>query len=225
MDVLLIEDDPKTALFVTEGLQEHGYVVHWAATGADGLAQARRADHELLVVDRMLPVMDGMKVVRTLRAEGFETPALFLTTMSDLNARVEGLEAGADDYLTKPFALTELVARIGALIRRTRRPQIDRTRLRVGALEIDLLGRTITRDGKPIELQQQELRLLEYLMQNAGRPVTRAMLLENVWNLTFDPRSNIVESHISRLRSKLDYGFSSSMIHTVRGVGYVVRAD
>lgn len=225
MDVLLIEDDPKTALFVTEGLQEHGYVVHWAATGADGLAQARGADHELLVVDRMLPVMDGMKVVRTLRAEGFETPALFLTTMSDLNARVEGLEAGADDYLTKPFALTELVARIGALIRRTRRAHIDRTRLRVGALELDLLGRTTTRDGKPIELQQQELRLLEYLMQNAGRPVTRAMLLENVWNLTFDPRSNIVESHISRLRSKLDYGFSSSMIHTVRGVGYVIRAD
>ena len=225
MDILLVEDDPKTALFVTEGLQKESFAVHWAATGMDGLMQCRKGMHAALIVDRMLPGLDGLSLVKTLRGEGCETPALFLTTMSDLNARVEGLEAGADDYLTKPFAIPELKARINALIRRTQRNRGEGLHLRAGALELDLAARRATREGRVIDLQQQELRLLEYLMRNAGRTVTRKMLLENVWDIEFDPRSNIVESHMSRLRSKMDLGFSRSMIHTVRGEGYVLRAD
>ena len=225
VDILIVEDDPKTALYVTEGLQEHGHLVHWAMTGLDGLSQAHRGIHGLLIVDRMLPSLDGLSLVKRLRDEGCTIPAVFLTTMSDLNARVEGLNAGADDYLTKPFAISELLARINAVSRRTRRGADERTRLRVGRLEIDLRNRTAKREGKTIDLQLQEFRLLEYLAHNAGRTVTRSMLLENVWDLDFDPRSNIVESHISRLRSKLDRGFSSSMIHTVRGEGYVIRAN
>ena len=225
MDVLLVEDDPKTALFVTQGLEKDDFVVHWAATGMDGLVQSRRGGHRLFIVDRMLPGLDGLSLVKTLRAEGCETPTLFLTTMDDLNARVEGLNAGADDYLTKPFALPELLARMNALIRRSGHGRSGLTRLRVGSLEIDLVARQATREGKAIDLQMQELKLLEYLMRNAGRTVTRAMLLENVWELTFDPRSNIVESHISRLRTKLSRGFVTGMIQTIRGEGYVIRPD
>jgi two-component system OmpR family response regulator len=225
MDILIVEDDPKTALYVTEGLQEHGHVIHWASTGPDGLAQAHRGIHSLLIVDRMLPSLDGLSLVKRLRDEGFASPVLFLTTMSDLNARVEGLNAGADDYLTKPFAISELVARINAVSRRASHGAAVPARLRVGRLEINPLNRTASREGKPIDLQLQEFRLLEYLMQNAGRIVTRGMLLEHVWDLNFDPRSNIVEAHISRLRAKIDRGFSTGMIQTVRGEGYVVRPD
>lgn len=224
MDVLLVEDDPETALYVTEGLHKQGQTVHWAPTGKDGLHQARHRGYGLLIVDRMLPGMDGMSLVRLLRAEAFDTPILFLTTMSGLDDRVDGLNAGADDYLTKPFALAELVARVNAIVRRaTQRPAS--THLRAGSLEIDLLARTVTRDGQDVDLQPQEFKLLEYLVQNVGRTVTRTMLLENVWNLDFDPGTNIVESHMSRLRSKVDRGFAIEMIRTVRGFGYVLCAQ
>jgi two-component system, OmpR family, response regulator len=225
MQILLIEDDPKAALHITEGLQKHDHVVRWAATGADGLAQARNCDHGLFIVDRMLPALDGLTLVKKVRERGSDVPILMLTTMSDLDDRVEGLEAGADDYLTKPFALAELLARISALTRRTHRLGNTQAALRLGALELDRFRRIVTREGKEIDLQHQEFKLLEYLLQNAGRIVTRTMLLENVWDLRFDPRSNIVESHMSRLRSKLDRGFATEMIQTVRGAGYLIRAD
>ena len=227
MQILLVEDDPKAALYVTQGLNKHDHVVFWAATGADGLVQARQRNLNLAIVDRMLPSVDGLSLVKQLRSEGSIVPILMLTTMSDLDDRVEGLDAGADDYLTKPFALVELLARVNALMRRTDRlgGEAAATQLRVGSLVMDRIRRRVTREGKPIELQHQEFKLLEYLAQNAGRVVTRAMLLEGVWNLGFDPRSNIVESHISRLRSKIDHGFVKEMIQTVRGAGYMIRAD
>lgn len=221
MDILLVEDDPETALYVTEGLHKLDQIVHWAPTGKDGLHQARMRTHALLIVDRMLPGMDGLSLVRMLRAEGGDTPVLMLTTMSGLDDRVDGLNAGADDYLTKPFAMVELVARVHAIVRRIHRNGAP-TRLKAGTLEMDLLQRTVTRDSQKVELQPQEFKLLEYLMQNAGKTVTRSMLLENVWKLEFDPGTNIVESHMSRLRSKVDRGFPTEMIRTVRGHGYVV---
>jgi two-component system OmpR family response regulator len=224
VNILLVEDDPETALYVTEGLQKHGHEVHWAPTGKDGLHQAQSRVYGLLIVDRMLPGMDGMSLVRLLRNEAFDTPIMFLTTMSGLDDRVEGLNSGADDYLTKPFALSELTARVNAIVRRTSRSNVT-TRLRTGSLDMDLLARSVTRDGHKIELQPQEFKLLEYLAQNANRTVTRTMLLENVWNIEFDPGTNIVESHISRLRSKIDRGFNSEMIRTVRGCGYVLCAQ
>lgn len=223
MEILLIEDDTETALYVTEGLQKLGHVVHWAPTGPDGLHTARHKSFALLIVDRMLPGLDGLTLVRTLRDEGGDTPILFLTTMSGISDRVEGLRSGADDYLTKPFALAELQARVAAIARRlaTVAPALQ---LRVGGLELDLVARHATREGKRIDLQPQEFKLLEFLAHNAGRVVTRAMLLENVWNLDFDPGTNIVESHMSRLRGKLDRGYGSEMIRTVRGVGYTLSA-
>jgi len=223
MQILLIEDDAETALYVTEGLQKQGHVVHWAPTGPDGLHTARHRDFGLLIVDRMLPGMDGLTLVRALREEGSDTPILFLTTMSGISDRVEGLRSGADDYLTKPFALVELQARVAAIVRRigSAAPALQ---LRVGALDLDLVARHASREGKRIDLQPQEFKLLEFLAQNAGRTVTRAMLLENVWNLEFDPGTNIVESHMSRLRAKIDRGFPSEMIRTVRGAGYMLSA-
>jgi two-component system OmpR family response regulator len=223
---LVIEDDPQTALYVTEGLQELGHIVSWAATGPDGLFQASHDEYGLIIVDRMLPGLDGLTLVRQLRSIPVHTPVLFLTTMDGLDARVEGLEGGGDDYLTKPFAMAELVARANALIRRSQRfADAAPTRLRVGSLEMDLLAREVTRAGQKIELQQQEFRLLEYLMQNSGRTVTRSMLLEKVWGLDFDPGTTVLESHISRLRAKVDRGFDGEIIHTVRGSGYVLRAN
>lgn len=223
MEILLIEDDPEAALYVTEGLQKQSHEVHWAPTGRDGLHQAQSNAYGLLIVDRMLPGMDGLSLVRLLRAGSFDTPILFLTTMSGLDDRVDGLNVGADDYLTKPFALTELVARVNAIVRRSIRGQ-KVTRLRAGTLEMDLLNRSVTRDGQKIDLQPQEFKLLEYLAQNANRTVTRMMLLENVWNLDFDPGTNIIESHMSRLRAKVDRRFATEMIRTVRGCGYVLCA-
>jgi len=221
--LLLIEDDPETAGHIVHALAGHGHAVESVDNGTDGLARARCGDHAALIVDRMLPGMDGLSLVRQLRAEGHQTPVLFLTTMSGLDDRVEGLEGGADDYLVKPFAFAELLARVNAITRRA--DGAEPTRLRLADLEIDLIRRTATRDGKAIELQPQEFRLLEFLLRNAGRVVTRTMLLENVWDLHFDPRTNIVETHLSRLRSKVDRGFGTELIHTLRGVGYVLRAD
>ncbi|HEX4860822.1 MAG TPA: response regulator transcription factor [Rhizomicrobium sp.] len=222
---LVIEDDPRAALYVTEALQGAGHVVHWAATGQDGFIQARTGKFALLIVDRMLPGLDGLTLVRNLRAARIDAPVIFLTTMDDLDARVEGLEAGGDDYLPKPFAIAELVARSHALIRRARKGGGARqTILSAGEMQLDLIARTATRNGISIDLQPQEFKLLEYLVQNAGRAVTRMMLLENVWGLDFDPGTTVVESHMSRLRAKIDRGFESETIHTVRGTGYVLRA-
>lgn len=224
---LIIEDDPVTALYVTEGLRAEGHTVYWAPTGPDGLAQARAGDCSLIIVDRMLPGLDGLTLVKTLRDGNVRTPVLFLTTMDDLDARVEGLNAGGDDYLTKPFAISELLARANAVMRRSAHADgaAPATRLRVGSLEMDLLARSVSRDGRVIELQQQEFKLLEYLMGHAGRVVTRTMLLEQVWGLNFDPGTNVVESHMSRLRSKVDRGFAVELIRTIRGSGYVLGAD
>jgi two-component system OmpR family response regulator len=224
---LIVEDDPVTALYVTEGLRSLGHTVHWAPTGPDGFEQARQGDCTLIIVDRMLPGLDGLSLVKQLRERNIQTPVLFLTTMDDLDARVEGLNAGGDDYLTKPFAISELLARANAIIRRQNHFEDTsaQTRLRVGELEIDLLSRTVLREGREIDLQQQEFKLLEYLMRNAGRVITRTMLLEKVWELNFDPGTNVVESHMSRLRSKVDRGFATEMIRTIRGAGYVLSPD
>jgi len=220
--LLLIEDDRETAAFVAQALEDRGHDVETVSDGSAGLERALADQHDALIVDRMLPGIDGLSLVRRLRAQGKRVPILILTTMSGLNDRVEGLEGGADDYLVKPFAAEELVARVNAIVRRTAG---ETTRLSAFDLELDLLRRTVFRGGRVIDLQPQEFRLLEYLVRNSGRVVTRTMLLENVWDLQFDPRTNIVETHMSRLRGKVDRGFSIELIHTVRGEGYILRAD
>jgi two-component system OmpR family response regulator len=222
MDILLIEDDLQTQDHVVSSLEAEGHSVTSAAAGDRGLQYALEHDYAAIIVDRMLPGMDGISLVKELRQHGKQTPILILTTMDGIDDRVEGLEAGADDYLVKPFALSELLARVHALTRRAARVS---TRISACGLEMDLIGRTVTRDGKPVDLQPQEFRLLEYLLRNAGRVVTRAMLLEHVWDLHFDPRTNIVETHMSRLRAKIDRGFGTETIRTVRGAGYVIRAN
>lgn len=224
MKILLIEDDPRTSEYVANGLREHGHVVDHTASGRDGLFLASRGGHDIMVIDRMLPSFDGLAIVKTIRAAGIKAPVLLLTTLGGVNDRVEGLEAGADDYLTKPFAFAELHARVNALARRP--PLADEVAvLRVGDLELDRLKRTVTRSGKRIELQPQEFKLLEYLMRNAGQVVTRTMLLENVWEFHFEPHTSVVETHISRLRAKVDRDFDEELIHTVRGSGYSLRAS
>ena len=222
MKVLLIEDDLKTSAFVKRGLEEHGHVVDTAASGRDGLFLAAGEPYDVMIVDRMLPGLDGLGIVKTVRAAGVTTPVLFLTTMGGIEERVEGLETG-DDYLVKPFAFAELLARINALARRPPMGQAP-TVLRVADLEMDLIGRKVRRAGREIDLQPREFRLLEYLMRNAGRVVTRTMLLEHVWEFHFDPTTNIIETHISRLRSKIDRGFDAVLLETVRGSGYLLRA-
>lgn len=225
MKILLIEDDREMADDIVHALRGHGHDVDVIRDGTEGLARARAGGHAALIVDRMLPGLDGLSLVRALREDGNHTPALFLTTMSGLDDRVQGLEGGGDDYLTKPFAFAELLARVNAITRRGNRDDGEPTRLALADLEMDLIRRTVHRGGKAVELQPQEFRLLEYLLRNTGRVVTRTMLLENVWDLHFDPRTNIVETHLSRLRSKVDRGFTMELIHTLRGVGYVLRAD
>jgi two-component system OmpR family response regulator len=222
MKVLLIEDDVKTSAFVKRGLAEHGHVVDTAASGRDGLFLAAGEPYDVMIVDRMLPGLDGLGIVKTVRAAGVRTPVLFLTTMGGIEERVEGLEAG-DDYLVKPFAFAELLARINALARRPPMAQVP-TVLKVADLEMDLISRKVRRAGQEIDLQPREFRLLEYLMRNAGRVVTRTMLLEHVWEFHFDPTTNIIETHISRLRSKIDRGFDAVLLETVRGSGYLLRA-
>lgn len=222
MKLLLIEDDPETADYVRQGLLEEGHTLHVAPDGRAGLFRAAGEDWDLLIVDRMLPGLDGLALVRTLRAGSVRTPVLFLTTMGGIDDRVGGLNAGGDDYLVKPFAFAELAARVAALGRRPQRPQPGTT-LRVGDLELDMLARQARRGGQAVELQPREFQLLAYLMRHAGQVVTRTMLLENVWDFHFDPRTNIVDSHISRLRAKLDHG-GAELIHTIRGAGYTIRA-
>jgi two-component system OmpR family response regulator len=221
--ILLVEDDRQTAEYIAKGLREHGHVVDKTDNGRDGLYMATGEAYDVMIIDRNLPKMDGLSLVKAARGSGTRTPVLFLTTMGGVDDRVAGLEAGADDYLVKPFAFAELLARVGALARRP--PIVATTTLRVGDLEIDLLARTVTRNGKRLELLAQEFKILEYLMRHAGEIVTRTMLLEKVWDFHFDPKTNIVETHISRLRSKIDKGFDKPLLHTVRGAGYVIRAS
>jgi two-component system OmpR family response regulator len=223
MKILLVEDDAETAEFIKRGLTEAGHTVDHAADGRDGLFLASDGSYDVLVVDRMLPKLDGLGMVRALRAADVRTPALFLTARAGVGDRVEGLEAGADDYLGKPFAFAELLARLNALARRPPLTQAA-TVLKVGDLEMDLLKRSVTRGGQRIELQPREFRLLEYLMQRAGQVVTRTMLLEGVWDFHFDPKTSVVETHISRLRAKLDREGAPPLIHTMRGAGYCIRA-
>ena len=226
MKILLIEDDEETSAHIVYALGKEGHEVELCHDGRDGLELARAGAYGALIVDRMLPGLDGLSLVCRLREDGSQTPVLFLTTMSGLDDRVEGLQAGADDYLVKPFAFPELLARVDAITRRSLRARdSEPVRLKAGDLEIDLIRRTVHRAGRAIELQAQEFRLLEFLMRNIGRVVTRAMLLEKVWDLHFDPRTNIVETHMSRLRGKVDRGFGAELIHTVRGAGYTLRAD
>ncbi|WP_019994976.1 response regulator transcription factor [Aureimonas ureilytica] len=223
MKVLVIEDDKATADYVGGGLREEGHELDHAPDGPTGLELACSRPYDVLVVDRMLPRLDGLSLVRALRSAGQTVPILFLTSVGGIDDRVEGLEAGADDYLLKPFAFSELMARLNALMRRapTRR---EETALVVGDLRMNLLARTVTRAGVAIELQPREFRLLEYLMRNRGRVMTRTMLLERVWEFHFDPKTNVVETHVSRLRAKIDRPFASEMIRTVRGSGYVLDA-
>jgi two-component system OmpR family response regulator len=222
--ILVVEDDVETASYVSQGLQEAGHSVAVAHEGRHGLFRAAGEEWDLVIVDRMLPGLDGIGLVRTLRGGGVEWPVLFLTTLGGIDERVAGLNAGADDYLVKPFAFSELAARVAALGRRPRRAAPD-TKLRVADLEMDLLTRAVQRAGQNIDLQPRELRLLEYLMRHAETVVTRTMLLEKVWDLHFDPHTNVVESHISRLRSKIDRGTDPALIHTIRGSGYCLRAN
>lgn len=225
MKILLIEDDRETSSHIVYALAGAGHEVTVCHDGTKGLELARDCSHAVLIVDRMLPGLDGLSLVRRLREEANSVPVLFLTTMSGLDDRVEGLQGGGDDYLVKPFAFPELLARVHAIARRGLHHESEPVRLRAADLEMDLIRRTVHRAGKPIDLQAQEFRLLEYLMRNMNRVVTRTMLLANVWDLHFDPRTNIVETHMSRLRGKVDRGHDIELIHTVRGAGYLFRAE
>jgi len=222
MRILLIEDEAEVASYILNGLAELGYVVEHVADGREGLILATRGSYDALVIDLMLPGLDGLGVLRTLRGAGVKTPTLILTARASVPDRVEGLNAGADDYMTKPFAFSELFARLNALTRRP--PLVAReTILKVADLEMDLVERRVTRGGKKIDLLPREFELLRYLMQNAERIVTRTMVLEHVWEFHFDPRSKIIETHMSRVRAKIDKGAERQLIHTIRGYGYVIR--
>jgi two-component system, OmpR family, response regulator len=224
MNILLVEDDIETARYIVRGLGEGGHTAVHAVDGSEGLARATAEDWDLLIVDRMLPKLDGLSLVQSVRQTGSVTAVLFLTTLGGVDDRVHGLNAGADDYLVKPFAFSELLARVAALGRRARRPAVHTT-LQFADLEMDLLSRTVARGGKPIDLLPREFRLLEYLMRHAEQIVTRAMLLENVWEVHFDPNTSVVETHVSRLRSKIDRANAIALIQTVRGIGYSLRAS
>jgi two-component system OmpR family response regulator len=225
MRVLLIEDDKAAASYVAKGLQESGHNVDVAHTGRDGLLMAAGALYDALIVDRMLPGLDGLGVVKTLRATGNRTPVLFLSALGEVDDRVKGLKAGGDDYVVKPFAFSELLARLEALNRRAGQSSDGpETVLRYDDLMMDLLARRVERGGREIDLQPREFRLLEVLLRHAGQVMTRTMLLEKVWDYRFDPQTNVIDVHISRLRQKIDRGFDRPLIHTVRGAGYSLRA-
>ena len=222
MRILVIEDEPETAAYLKKALSESGHVADHAGDGESGLAMAREGAYDALIVDRMLPKRDGLSVIETLRGEDINTPALILSALGDVDDRVIGLRAGGDDYLSKPYAFSELLARIEALARRAS-PDESQTRYVVGDLVLDRLAREVTRAGQAIPLQPREFRLLEYLMRHAGQVVTRTMLLENVWDYHFDPQTNVIDVHISRLRAKIDKNFDKALLQTVRGAGYAIR--
>ncbi|MGL4185813.1 MAG: winged helix-turn-helix domain-containing protein [Thiotrichaceae bacterium] len=222
MHILLVEDDRQTANFLQKGLTETGYVVDWADNGEDGLHLANNSQYDALIVDRMLPKRDGLSLIQSLRSQGNQTPVLILSALGEVDNRVEGLRAGGDDYLVKPYAFSELLARLQALMRRAQ-PTQEQTILKLRDLEMDLLKRRVTRAGTVINLQPREFVLLEYLMRHAGQAVTRTMLLEKVWDYHFDPQTNVIDVHISRLRSKIDKDFDVPLLHTVRGAGYLLH--
>ena len=223
MRILLIEDDREAASYLCKALREAGHVSDHAPDGDSGAEMAEAGGYDVLVVDRMLPKRDGLSIVSALRSTGDQTPVLILSALGQVDDRVTGLRAGGDDYLPKPYAFSELLARVEALARR-RKPGEAETVYRVGDLELDRLGHTVTRGGQSVPLQPREFRLLEYLMKHDGQVVTRTMLLENVWDYHFDPQTNVIDVHVSRLRSKIDKGFGEPLLHTVRGAGYMIRA-
>ncbi|MET7242571.1 response regulator transcription factor [Methylobacterium sp. EM32] len=225
MRLLIIEDDREASSYLSKAFREAGHVADTADDGLDGYALAREGAYDVLVVDRMLPKLDGLSLIRSLREQGVETPVLILSALGQVDDRVKGLKAGGDDYLPKPYAFSELMARIEVLARRRGGgAAAEATTYRVGDLELDRLSHRVTRAGQEIPLQPREFRLLEYLMRHAGQVVTRTMLLEHVWDYHFDPQTNVIDVHVSRLRAKVDKGFERPMIHTVRGAGYMVRA-
>ncbi len=223
MKILVIEDDKNTADYIASGLTEAGHVIDHAGNGSDGLSLAAGRNYDVIVVDRMLPEVDGLRIVKTMRSAGVETPVLFLTTLGGIDDRVAGLDAGGDDYLVKPFAFSELAARVAALGRRSKGSSSP-TALVAGDMEMDLLSRSVRRAGRLIDLLPREFKLLEYLMRHVGQVVTKTMLLEKVWEFHFDPQTTVVETHMSRLRAKIDKDFAYPLIHTVRGSGYCLRA-
>ncbi|MCG6937165.1 MAG: response regulator transcription factor [Gammaproteobacteria bacterium] len=223
MRILIVEDDSNTADFILRGMRQAGYTLDHAANGKDGLFLALEFPYDAIILDRMLPGLEGLTLLKTLRAAGKNTPVLLLSALGEVDDRVEGLHAGGDDYLTKPFALAELQARLEALLRRGDVKPADTAALRLADLELDRLTRSAHRGARQIELQPREYQLLEYLMLHAGQVVTRTMLLEGVWDYHFDPQTNVIDVHISRLRSKIDRGEERPLLHTVRGAGYCLR--
>ncbi len=221
MKILLIEDDRETGKYIVKGLNENGYTIDYAAEGNDGLQLAMNNEYDLIIMDRMLPGIDGLSIIKMLRSVEKRMPILILSALGDVDERVEGLKAGGDDYLTKPYAFSELLARIEALLRRGKETSMQS--LQAGSLKINLENYTVVRKGKRIELQPREFRLLEYLIRRKGHIVTRTMLLENVWDHNFDPQTNVIDVHISRLRSKIDKGFDKQLIKTIRGIGYKIE--
>jgi two-component system OmpR family response regulator len=224
MRVLLIEDDLKTAAFISKGLKEAGFVVDHVTDGESGLQMASEEPYDAAIVDVMLPKMDGLALIESLRRQEIKTPVIILSAKRSVNDRVKGLQTGSDDYLTKPFAFSELLARVQGLIRRSSGVS-EPTSLTVADLSIDLLTREVVREGEKIDLQPREFALLEYLMRNQGKVVSKTMIMEHVWNYNFDPQTNVVEARICRLRDKVDKGFGAKLIHTIRGVGYVLKQD
>ena len=223
MKILVIEDDKKVSDYILKGLLEEGYVVDCSGNGKDGLYLATTENYDLLIVDRMLPELDGIKIIKTLRGSGDSTPVIILSALGDIDDKVEGLKSGGDDYLVKPFAFSELTARIEALTRRNAPNDQSLVELVADDLVLDLLARKVKRGDNEIELQSREFKLLEYMMKNKGQIVTRTMLLENVWDYHFDPQTNVIDVHISRLRNKVDKGFDNQIIKTVRGSGYIIE--
>jgi len=224
MRILLVEDDTEAAAYLVKGLTESGHVVEHAADGDKGLQLATGNAYDTMIIDRMLPKRDGLSLIEELRKSGNNTPVLILSALDDVDERVTGLKAGGDDYLTKPYSISELMARLNALTRRAQAGTSE-TVLRVGDLSLDLIRHKVTRGGENINLQPREFRLLEYLMQHTGQVVTRSMLLENVWDYHFDPQTNVIDVQISRLRSKIDKDFDSPLLHTVRGAGYKLQEE
>ena len=222
MRILIVEDDREAANYLVKALKEAGHVAEQANDGEAGAHAVATGDYDVVVMDRMLPKRDGLSIVQEMRGRGQTTPVLVLSALGQVDDRVDGLRAGGDDYLAKPYAFTELLARVEALARRNRPGEVE-TAYRVGDLVLDRLSHTVTRAGEDIPLQPREFRLLEYLMKNAGQVVTRTMLLENVWDYHFDPQTNVIDVHMSRLRSKIDKGQDRPLLHTVRGAGYMVR--
>src|SRR3712207_5876873 len=225
MRILIVEDDREAAAYLSKAFRECGHTADCAFDGLDGYAMAGEGHYDVIVVDRMLPKLDGLSLIRSLREQKVATPVLILSALGQVDDRVKGLRAGGDDYLPKPYAFSELLARVEVLARRrSAGPAAEPTTYRVGDLELDRLSHRVTRSGQEILLQPREFRLLEYLMRNAGQVVTRTMLLEHVWDYHFDPQTNVIDVHVSRLRAKVDKGFERPLIHTIRGAGYMIRA-